>query len=190
MPIVAGSGTIEGGSSAFTVKNSSATTIFKRGIAAYGGNNFAYYENNAIPAFVAGSASDPGWVNPGASGTWSKINNYDTTTSYNRGSHYNTSTTRFTAPVTGPYWFSFTTYLYTDSYVHPIFSVNATLTSNLITTQYRMRGHGMVANYQQDAQIEEVIALSAGDYVEVYWYNSGSCYHYPYYSLFQGAYVG
>lgn len=190
MPIVAGSGSIEGGSSAFTVKNSSGTQIFKRGIAAYGGNNFAYYENNAIPAFVAGSASDPGWVNPGGSGTWSKINNYDTTTSYNRGSHYNTSTTRFTAPVTGPYWFSFTTYLYTDAYVHPIFSVNATLTSNLITTQYRMRGHGMVANYQQDAQIEEVIGLSAGDYVEVYWYNAGSCYHYPYYSLFQGAYVG
>lgn len=190
MPIVAGSGTIEGGSSAFTVKNSSAATIFKRGVAAYGGNNFAYYENNAIPAFVAGSASDPGWVNPGASGTWSKINNYDTTTVYNRGSHYNTGTTRFTAPVTGPYWFSFSTYLYTNSYVHPIFSVNGTLTSNLITTQYRIRGHGMVADYQQDAQIEEVIGLSAGDYVEVYWYNSGTCYSYAYYSLFQGAYVG
>jgi hypothetical protein len=190
MPIVAGSGTIQGGSSAFTVDNASATTIFKRGIASYGGNNFGYYENAGVPAFVAGSASDPGWVNPGGSGTWSKINNYATTTVYNRGNHYNTSTTRFTAPVAGPYWFSFTTYLYTDSYVHPIFSVNGTLTSNLIGTQYRIRGHGMVANYAQDAQIEEVIGLSAGDYVEAYWYNSGSCFSYAFYSLFQGAYVG
>ena len=189
MPIVAGSGTIEGGSSAFTVNNSSATTIFKRGIASYSGNNFAYYENAGIPAFVAGSASDPGWVASTAS-TWNKINNYATTTVYNRGSHYNTSTTRFTAPVTGPYWFSFTTYLYTNSYVHPIFSVNGSMTSNLITTQYRMRGHGMVADYQQDAQIEEVIGLSAGDYVEAYWYSSGSSFSYAYYSLFQGAYVG
>jgi hypothetical protein len=74
--------------------------------------------------------------------------------------------------------------------VHPIFSVNGGLTSNLIGTQYRMSGHGMAANYAQDAQIEEVIGLAAGDYVEAYWYNSGSCFSYAYYSLFQGAYVG
>jgi hypothetical protein len=189
MPIVAGSGTIQGGSSAFTVNNSSSTTIFKRGISAYGGNNFGYYENTGIPAFVAGSATDPGWIQPGASGVWSKINNYATTTVYNRGSHYNTSTTRFTAPVAGPYWFAFTTYLYTDSYVHPLFAINGAITSGYYG-QYRMRGHGMVANYQQDAQIEEVLQLNAGDYVEAYWYNSGSCFSYAFYSLFQGAYVG
>lgn len=188
MPIIAGNGTIEG-SNSFTVKNSSGTQIFKRGISSYGGNNFAYYENNAIPAFIAGSASDPSWVNPGGSGTWAKINNYCTTVSYNRGSNYNTSTTRFTAPISGPYWFSFTTYLYTDSYVHPGFGINGALTSGY-GFQYRIRGHGMVANYQQDAQIEEVLQLNAGDYVEVFWYMSGTCYHYPYYSLFQGAYVG
>lgn len=189
MPIVAGNGTIEGGSSSFTIKNSSNTTVFKRGIAAYSSNNFAYYENNAIPAFVAGSASDPGWILPVASGNWTKINNYCTTTSYNRGSHYSTANTRFTAPVTGPYWFSWTTYLYTSNYVHPIFTINGSLTSGY-GTQYRMRGHGMVPNFQQDSQIEEVMYLSAGDYVEVYWYSSGNSYHYPFYSLFQGAYVG
>lgn len=189
MPIITGNGTIEGGSSAFTIKNSSDATIFKRGIAAYGANSFGYYENAGIPAFVSGSASDPGWILPVGSGGWGKINNYCTTTVYNRGSHYSTVNTRFTAPLTGPYWFAFTTYLYTSSYVHPIFSINGGLTSGYYT-QYRIRGHGMVANYQQDAQIEEVMYLSAGDYCEVYWYSSGNSYHYPYYSLFQGAYVG
>jgi hypothetical protein len=62
MPIVAGNGTIEGGSRAFTIKNSSNTTVFKRGISAYSGNNFGYYENAGVPAFVAGRSADPGWI--------------------------------------------------------------------------------------------------------------------------------
>lgn len=175
--------------SEFEFKNTSDVTIFKRGVSTYNSQNFSYYENNGIPAFVAGCSTVPGWIIPASSGAWGKINNYCTTTVYNKGSHYNTSTTRFTAPVTGPYWFSFTTYLYTSNYVHPVFAINGSMTSGY-HTQYRMRGHGMVANYQQDAQIEEVLYLSAGDYVEAYWYSSGTSYSYPNYSLFQGAYVG
>jgi hypothetical protein len=189
MPIIVGNGTLEANSSSFTIKNSSQASIFKRGVSASGANNFAYYENNNIPAFIAGSASDPGWILPCSSGTWGKINNYCTTTVYNRGSHYSTVNTRFTAPITGPYWFSFTTYLYTSSYVHPGFTKNGSFTSGW-EFQYRMRGHGMVADFQQDAQIEEVMSLTAGDYVEAYWYSSGNSYQYPYYSLFQGAFVG
>jgi hypothetical protein len=189
MPIVTGNGTIEGGNNSFAIKNSSNTTIFKRGVASYNGNNFGYYENSNIPAFIAGHAADPGWILPSSSGQWGKINNYCTTTVYNRGSHYSTASTRFTAPITGPYWFAFTTYLYTNSYVHPGFTINGIQTSGY-GFQYRIRGHGMVANYAQDAQIEEVMSLTAGDYVEVYWYSSGDSYQYPYYSLFQGAFVG
>lgn len=186
MPIVAGNGTIEG-AGAFTIKNSSAAAIFKRGIAAYGANNFAYYENTGVPAFVAGSATDPGWVLYSASPA--KINDYCTTTVYNRGNHYNTSTTRFTAPVAGPYWFCYSSYIYSANYVHPGFGINGAATSGY-AFQYRIRGHGMVVNYQQDSQIEEVLKLNAGDYVEVFWYPSGNSYQYSYYSLFQGAYVG
>jgi len=189
MPIVAGNGTIEGGSSSFTVKNSSSNAIFKRGISNYSGNNFAYYENAGVPAFITGSSTDPGWVAYG-SGSWHKLSNYCNVTSYNRGSHYSTTNTRFTAPIRGPYWFSYTCYIYSGGYVHPIFSVNGNLTSNYGQTQYRMRGHGMLVNYQQDVQIEEVIFLNVGDYVEPYWYSSGTSYQYVRYCLFQGAFVG
>lgn len=189
MPIFAGNGSIEAGSSYVTVKNSSNENVFRRGVSTYGGNSFSFFENTNVPAFVAGSASDPGWITPAASGAWGKINNYCTTVSYNRGSHYNTSSTRFTAPVTGPYWFSFTSYMYTNGYTHPGFTINGSQTSGW-AFQYRIRGHGMQANYQQDAQIEEIMYLTAGNYVEVYWYSSGASLHYPYYSLFQGMYVG
>lgn len=189
MPFYIGNGSIEAGSSDITIKNLSGANVFRRGISTYGGNNFAYFENTNIPAFIAGSTTDPGYVTPAASGVWGKINDYCTTTVYNRGGHYNTSTTRFTAPVRGPYLFIFSTYMYTANYTHPIFSINGGLTSGYFT-QYRIRGHGMAANYQQDCQIEEVMHLNAGDYVEVFWYASGASLHYPFYSLFQGVYVG
>lgn len=195
MPIFFGNAQVQGASNTFSIVNNTGTNVFQRNVAAYGANNFGYYANTGVPAFVAGSATDPGWVNPGASGTWTKINNYCAATSINRGNHYNTTTTRFTAPIAGPYLFIFSTYLYTDSYVHPIFAINGSATpygtaTGYGNTQYRIRGYGMVANYQQDAQIEEVINLAANDYVEAWWYNSGSCYHYAYYSLFQGVFVG
>jgi hypothetical protein len=194
MALNIGGAQIQGGG-AFSVVNTSGTTIFKRGIASYGGNSYGYYENSGVPAFVAGySGTDPGWVYPVAGGNWVKINNYCSTAMYNRNSCYNTSTTRFTAPIAGPYWFSFTTYLYADAYVHPIFVVNGSVvppsSTGYYTTQYRIRGHGMVANYQQDAQIEETIYLNAGDYVEAWWYSGSNSYHYAAYSLFQGTYVG
>jgi len=190
MPIFAGNGSIEGGTSAITIKNSSSANIFSRGIQNSSGVPFGYFNNTNIPAFVAGSATDPGWTSPVSNGTWGKINQVCTTTAYNRGNHYNTSTTRFTAPVTGPYWFSFTAYLYSASYVHPAFTINGSLTSGWGHLQHRIRGHGMAANYQQDAQIEEIMYLTAGSYVEVYWYAGGASFHYSFYSLFQGMYVG
>lgn len=195
MPLFFGNAQVQGSSNAFSVVDNTGTNVFQRSVASYGGQNFGYYANTGVPAFVVGSASNPGWVNPGGSGSWSKINNYCVNTTLNRGTCYNTSTTRFTAPIAGPYMFMWTTYLYTDSYVHPIFAINGSATpygtgTGYGGTQYRIRGHGMVANYQQDAQIEEVINLAAGDYVEAWWYNSGTCYHYPYYSLFAGVFVG
>jgi hypothetical protein len=184
MPVIIGNGTIEGGSSAFTVKNSSGTVVYQQGISTSG-----YTANSDVPGFVAGSASDPGWILT-ATDNWGKVNQYATTTVYNRGNHYSTVNTRFTAPVTGPYLFIWSVYCYTSSYLHPQFYVNGSSATRRYTTPYKMRNHGWVANYQCDSQIEEVIFLIAGDYVEVYHYAGGSAYTYPLYGLFQGLFVG
>jgi hypothetical protein len=184
MPVIIGNGTIEGGSSNFTVKNSSGTVVYQQGVSTSG-----YTNNSNVPAFIAGSASDPGWILTGTD-AWGKVNSYATTTVYNRGSHYNTSTTSFTAPITGPYLFIWTAYAYAAAYIHPQFYVNGSPGTRRYTTPYKIRNHGFVANYQCDGQIEEVIFLTAGDYVEVYHYCGGAAYTYPYYGLFQGLFVG
>lgn len=171
--------------SEFKLKNTSSSDILTRGIS----SNYAFSENPSVPAFVAGNLNDASWVIPVSSGVYGKINQYCTLVSYNNGGHYNTSTTRFTAPYSGPYWFSFNVYLYTANYVHPLFAINGATTTGY-GAQIRMRGHGMLANYQQDAQIEEVVFLNAGDYIEAWWYANGASYMLPSYSLFQGVYIG
>lgn len=189
MPLFVGNASIEAQSGYFRINDTSGNNVFEQGVSSYGGQNFGYYLNNNVPAFIAGYNSDPGWVAPGSA--WRKINNYCTITVYNRGSHYSTTNTRFTAPVTGPYMFIFSTYMYTNAYTHPGFYVNGTATgAGRLNFTYRIRGYGMVSGYGQDCQIEEVLYLTAGDYVEAYWYEGGTSYHYPYYSLFMGAYVG
>ena len=193
MPIYFGNAQIQGSNNTFSVVDNTGANVFQRAVNNSYGAYFAYYANSGAPAFIAGSASDVGWASTAPA--WSKINNYCTTTVLNRGNCYNTSTTRFTAPIAGPYLFIWTAYCYTDNYFHPIFAINGSPTpygtaTGYGSTQYRIRGHGMVANYNQDAQIEEIIYLAAGDYVEVWWYNASASYHYPWYDLFQGAYVG
>lgn len=191
MPVVIGNGTIEGGSSAFRIKNLSNTTVFEQGVSTYSGNSFSYYLNDQRPGFIAGYTSDPSWVRISNSGTWGKMSTYCTVTVYNKGNGYSTANTRFTAPITGPYLMVYTAYTYTDSYMHPTFYINGSgVNGGRLNYHYRIRGHGMVANYPQDHQMQEVLNLTAGDYVEPYAYSSGNCFHYPYYGLFQGVYVG
>lgn len=185
MPIIVGNGTIEGGSSAFTVKDSSATIVYQQGIS----SSFGYTNNANVPAFVAGSTTDPGWVTI-ATDNWGKANQYCAATVYNRGNNYSTANTRFTAPITGPYLFIWSAYCKTSGYFHPQFAVNGNVALRRYTTPYKIRNHGWVANYECDAQIEEVIYLTAGDYVEVYFYSGGTTVSYLYYGLFQGLYVG
>lgn len=191
MPVYAGSGSLEGGGSALTVKNSSGSVVFEQGAGAGTGGTFGYFNNTNVPGFIAGSTTDPGWISI-ATGTWAKVNQYATTTVYNRGSHYNTSTTRFTAPVTGPYLFIWSVYAYQASYHHPVFAINGNVAGRHVGNQatYRIRGYGYLANYQTDSQIEEVYYLTAGDYVEVYVNAGGVSYTYPYYGLFAGIFVG
>ena len=182
------SGTVTAPTSNSFALTAGGNPIHNAGLTTYGGNTFAFITDTTTPGFIAGSASDPGWV--GFSNTWGKVNGYCTTTSYNRGGHYNTSTTRFTAPISGPYLFVWSCYVYSSNYIHPQFAVNGSVTSRWVNTPYRIRGYGMLSNYQQDSQIEEIINLVAGDYVEVQHYAGGTAYYYAYYGLFGGVFVG
>jgi hypothetical protein len=185
MPVIVGNGTIEGGSSTFTVKNSSGTAVYAQGIS----GNSGFTNNANVPAFIAGSATNPGWVLT-ATNDWAKVNQYAASTVYNRGNHYSTANTRFTAPITGPYLFIWTVYCYSSSYLHPQFTVNGNVTTRRYAVPFKIRNHGWDPNRECDAQIEEVIYLIAGDYVEAYHYAGGTAYTYPFYCLFQGLYVG
>lgn len=189
MPIYVGDGKLIGDGSSLAINNVIDTTVFKQGLSTYGGNLFAYAEASYNPGFIAGSSTDPGWVNFATDG-WAKCNNYCDTTVYNRGSLYVTGSKYFLVPITGPYLFVWSTYGYSSSYIHPQFAVNGNVSTRRYTTPYRIRGHGFVANYQFDCQTEEVIDCVAGDQIEVYMYAGGTGYHYPRHSLFAGVYVG
>jgi len=189
MAINIGGAQIEGGTSTFRLKNTSNTTIFERSLSSYNNNTFAKVVSATTPMFQSSAPSPASWVQLTTSG-WTKVISYLTNTSFNVGSHYSTTNTRFTCPITGPYLFIHTAYVYTADYIHPQFSVNGGVGTRRYTTPYRIRGYGMVANYQMDGQIEEVIYCTAGDYVEVYMYASGASYYFPVYSMFMGAYVG
>lgn len=192
MPIFAGNGSIEGGSSAFRIKNASGTAVFEQGVGAYGANSFSYYLNDQRPGFIAvGVQATAAYVVISATTTWGKMSTFCTNTVYNKGSGYSTVNTRFTAPITGPYMMVYTAYTYTDGYTHPMFWINGGATGGgRLNGIYRIRSHGMVANYNQDHQISEILYLTAGDYVEPYAYSNGTCYHWPRYGLFQGVFVG
>ena len=186
MPVYAGNGSLENAGGRLTIKDSSGNAVFDQGV----GNGFGFYNTTGTPGFIAGSTSDPGWVTI-PSGTWTKVNQYATTVVYNKGGHYNTSTTRFTAPITGPYLFVWSVYAYQVSYYHPQFAVNGDVNLRRGTCPYRIRGYGNASNYQTDAQIEEVIYLVAGDYVEVLTVAGGGVANmYLYYGLFSGVFVG
>ena len=191
MAINLGNGSLlEGGGTALKVRNSSGTKVFDQGVSTYGSATFGYNSSTSVPMFVAGRSTDSGWISV-ADGGWRKVNNYCTDVSVNVDSCYDTSATRFNVPLTGPYFLMFTAYTYAGNYYHPTFGVNgAPSTRHGSETKYRIRGHGYVSGYQTDAQMEEVIWLQAGDYVEVFFATSSTGYHYAPYSLFAGVYVG
>jgi hypothetical protein len=91
----------------------------------------------------------------------------------NQGTCFNTSTNRFTAPVTGVYLFTANAYHYDslNSYYHPLFGVNGSPAGRMpYTTAYRMRGYIQTDGYSNDAQICHIYSLIAGDYVEYFQY--------------------
>jgi hypothetical protein len=133
------------------------------------------------PAFAMTGSHGPGWINTVG------VLNFATTIT-NIGSHYSTTTKRFTAPVAGVYSISATVlcsaasggHTYIRKNLQPV--VNISHHSGSGTNEYNMAGHTVC------------IPLSVGDYVDVYLdttYSGGSgIYVAGHYSSFSGFLVG
>jgi hypothetical protein len=128
------------------------------------------------------------WVNF-TDATWNKLP--FPTTLVNINSCFDTTNSRFTAPVTGWYFLQASAYIVKNAasdayYFHPIFAVNGNLNGRINTSypNYRIRGYGIPFGCYHDTQITQVYELTAGDYVEHYTYVSAMAssgqYHSPY----------
>jgi hypothetical protein len=117
---------------------------------------------------------------------------------YNNGSHYNVSNGRFTAPVTGTYWFFANLYVVkttgnADAYSHPIFLINGSYTARQASANnpYRLRlRNNATGGYSRDNDINDVFYLTAGDYVNFHVYMSAQQTYYGYHSGFGGFLIG
>lgn len=192
MPIDINGTSIAGGTS-LTVTDSSNNKLYQqdssgRVLAARNSS-----DTNLLPMFSVGLDS---------SGAWTAINGYVTFTYtsgngyYNIGSCYNTSNGRFTAPWTGLYLMQQMLYTYgggTGTYTHyghPLFTVNGSSTQRRPGgTPYRIRHYGLPVSYGYDTDCCEIMYLTAGDYVQVYFPSSNMQY-YGGYSSWSGAYLG
>ena len=149
-----------------------------------------------VPLFAVG-VNAGSWVAYAAS-SWNTLTpGYTGGDGYlNVGGCYNTTNGRFTAPWTGMYLFSSSTYLYCvngnyTNYVHTMFWVNGgSNTRRPGGTLYRMRQYGFYGSYQHDGDICEPIYLTAGDYVDVRYYFNVTLQIYGNYGFFSGAFLG
>lgn len=157
--------------------NANAVAISTNGVTGLSFTAANFPKFNSKPFFYA-QKNSAAWINYSA-GAWNVLAmDY---TAVNNGSHFNTTNGRFTAPITGTYWFTHSAYVYkatatsSDSYIHPIFRVNGSETARKAsyTTDYRLRLRTYYSGgYSGDTQINDIFYLTAGDYVELYHYSS------------------
>lgn len=94
---------------------------------------------------------------------------------WNNGSHYNTGTYRFTAPITGYYYFTSSCFLIRNTtsaagYVIPYFTVNTSpyIRKSAYLGDERRRGSTYFnGGYYSDTQMNDILFLQANDYVSV-----------------------
>ena len=120
--------------------------------------------------------------------------------SSNRGSAYNTSNKRFTAPVAGVYLVQASWYVKqttaaspASQYIHPGLYVNGLIGWNGGQQAYQIFGHemnrsGTATKHYEGVSISYTLYLSAGDYVEIRVYSpNASPQSYEYYHYFSYA---
>lgn len=151
---------------------------------------------SARPGFMAEYSTSGAWINYTSA-------NYLTivygNAIYNNGSHYNTSNGRFTAPVSGIYWFTSCHYSYkntdssSSSYTLPHFIVNGSALTKQAQATYAfryVRGRTYYSgSYAFDTDMNDLFYLSAGDYVNVSVYAGSSLQFYSTQSYFTGCLI-
>jgi len=174
--------------------SNTALKIIASGVIGLETNTSGFPTLSNRPFFVAYQNS--GWI----TFTGNAWNTVTFNTAYsNNGNHYSTVNSRFTAPVTGAYYFEHSSYGYknpstnADSYTHPTFMVNGNQLLRMAsqTVPYRLRSRTYYSSsYSWDTQINDILYLTAGDYVQVYTYCNGTQQWYGYYTHFTGFYIG
>lgn len=190
-------GTLITGGTSIAASDSSGNKLYQQSSGGVISGPVASGGNALTPLFCVGFASPEAWVDFGSNGTWYKGafaytggNGY-----YNVGSCYNTSTYRFTAPWTGMYLFRQLMALYYNNssyglYTHPVLGVNGSVAGRRNNTPYRIRAYGSYASYGSDTDGCELLYLTAGDYVEAYYYVGTNMSGYGPYGSFSGTYLG
>lgn len=99
------------------------------------------------------------------------------TTRVNQGGHYSTSTGRFTAPVTGTYFFTWGNIAgNTNDVFRYYFRLNGT---NVGDVHLRQDTNATGTEYATSASRNFMISLSAGDYVNIYYTSDSGAASYP-----------
>jgi hypothetical protein len=184
-------GTILTGGTSLTVTDASSNVLYKQGTTGLVSKPTNSSGTILTPMFNVGMGTDNRDLVSGV-----VVFNYTSGSGYtNINSCYNTSNGAFTAPFTGLYLFKEHVYIYSSSgaytnYLHPLFLVNGSTTARRPGgTPYRMRLYGLPGSYGYDTDCSELIYLTAGDYVQVYFPVSGQIYGYAPYSTFNGSYI-
>jgi hypothetical protein len=146
----------------------------------------AFNANGTGTWYYSPSFSGPGWCELNSTIGW-QVNQQGA------GSYgFSTSTGRYTAPITGKYFFYASTHYYNDTnstanYIHFLFGVNGSPSWNVGGTPYNIYAHGEKAYYPDGINVSAVISLSVGDYVSLRPYWAGTSGRmYGYYTLFCG----
>jgi hypothetical protein len=194
MPIDINGVTVTGGTS--VVASDGTNKLFQQTSAGIVIGPRTSTDNNTIAMFNVGYQNAE-WIGFTA-GQWNVIpfsytagNGY-----YNVNGCYNTSTYRFTAPVTGFYLFKFHAYIYfpdsgLNRYCHPGFTVNSDVARNGTGAHpYKIRQYGIPANYGQDTDMCDMFYLNAGDYIQAVMYVGNGIQVYAAFSSFNGSFLG
>lgn len=187
MAIDIGGATIQGANN--------SVSITANGITGLSINSSDFAVQSSRPYFVVQGPS-AAWINY-SSAAWNTMT--FSSEVVDNGNNYNTSNGRFTAPVSGTYYFHALTYTYkntattADSYTHPLFIINGSYTTRqaTYTTSYRLRSRTYYDGaYSSDTEINDIFYLAAGDYVQYQIYSSSTLQYYSNQTIFGGFLIG